>query len=55
MIRNSRKGGVAVVKKLALVAICLAYLCGNAMAQDAKTVIADAQKALGDLKSITYS
>jgi glyoxylase-like metal-dependent hydrolase (beta-lactamase superfamily II) len=25
------------------------------MAQDAKTVIADAQKALGDLKSITYS
>ena len=43
------------VKKLALVAICLAYLCGNAMAQDAKTVIANAQKALGDLKSITYS
>ena len=25
------------------------------MAQDAKTVIANAQKALGDLKSITYS
>jgi glyoxylase-like metal-dependent hydrolase (beta-lactamase superfamily II) len=25
------------------------------MAQDAKTVVADAQKALGDLKSITYS
>src|SRR6185436_16351846 len=25
------------------------------MAQDAKTVIADAQKAMGDLKSITYS
>ena len=43
------------VKKLALVAICLAFLCGNAMAQDAKTVIANAQKALGDLKSITYS
>ena len=43
------------VKKLAVTAICLAYLCGNAMAQDAKTVIANAQKALGDLKSITYS
>src|SRR5215813_5958237 len=49
------KGGLAVVKKLAVVAICVAYLCGNAMAQDAKTVIANAQKALGDLKSITYS
>src|SRR4051794_29923719 len=35
--------------------MCLAYLCGNAAAQDAKTVIANAQKALGDLKSITYS
>ena len=43
------------MKKLAVFAICLAYLCGNAMAQDAKTVIANAQKALGDLKSITYS
>jgi glyoxylase-like metal-dependent hydrolase (beta-lactamase superfamily II) len=44
-----------VLKKLAGVAICLAFLCGSAMAQDAKTVIASAQKALGDLKSITYS
>ena len=43
------------VKRLALVAICLAYPCGNAVAQDAKTVIANAQKALGDPKSITYS
>src|SRR5215468_9698741 len=43
------------VKKLAVIAFCLACLCGNAMAQDAKTVIANAQKALGDLKSITYS
>ena len=50
-----RTGGVAVVKKLAAVAICLASLSGNAMAQDAKTVIANAQKALGDPKSITYS
>ncbi len=43
------------MKKLAVVAICAACLCGNAMAQDGKTVIANAQKALGDLKSITYS
>ncbi len=43
------------VRKLTLVAICLASLCGNAMAQDAKTVIANAQKALGDVKSVTYS
>src|SRR5258708_36101566 len=43
------------MKKLAVFAICLAYLCGNAMAQDAKTVIANAQKVLGDVKSITYS
>ena len=42
-------------KKLALGAICLAIMCGSSMAQDAKTVIANAQKALGDLKSITYS
>ena len=42
------------VKRLALVAICLAS-AGNAAAQDAKTVIANAQKALGDPKSITYS
>jgi glyoxylase-like metal-dependent hydrolase (beta-lactamase superfamily II) len=44
-----------VVKKLAFVAICLASLSGNALAQDAKTAIANAQKALGDPKSITYS
>jgi glyoxylase-like metal-dependent hydrolase (beta-lactamase superfamily II) len=43
------------MKRITVVAICLAYLCGNAMAQDAKTVITNAQKALGDLKSITYS
>src|SRR6478672_8346800 len=35
--------------------MCLACLTGNAWAQDAKTVIANAQKALGDPKSITYS
>ena len=43
------------LKKLAVAAMCLAFLCGSAVAQDAKTVIANAQKALGDLKSITYS
>jgi glyoxylase-like metal-dependent hydrolase (beta-lactamase superfamily II) len=44
-----------VIKKLSAVAMCVAFLCANAMAQDAKTVIANAQKALGDVKSITYS
>jgi len=43
------------MKKVAIAAICFAFLCGSAMAQDAKTVIANAQKALGDVKSITYS
>ena len=54
-LRVVETGGVAVLKRLAAVAICLAYPCGTAMAQDAKTVIANAQKALGDPKSITYS
>ena len=43
------------VTKLALGAISLSFACASAMAQDAKTVIADAQKALGDPTSITYS
>ena len=43
------------LKKILVVAICLAFLSGTAMAQDARPVIANAQKALGDLKSITYS
>lgn len=43
------------VRTLVLLAICLAFPCGSAMAQDARTVIVNAQKALGDLKSITYS
>jgi glyoxylase-like metal-dependent hydrolase (beta-lactamase superfamily II) len=43
------------MRKLALIAIGLAALCGTAAAQDAKAVIANAQKALGDVKSITYS
>jgi len=44
-----------VVRKLALAAVCLSFLCGSALAQDAKTVVANAQKALGDPTSITYS
>src|SRR5262245_56080915 len=48
-------GGEVVVKKLALVALCFTYLCVTAIAQDVKAVIASAQKALGDPKSITYS
>ena len=43
------------MKTLAVVVICLAFPCGSALAQDAKAVIASAQKALGDVKSITYS
>jgi glyoxylase-like metal-dependent hydrolase (beta-lactamase superfamily II) len=41
--------------KVALAAASLSLLCASAMAQDAKTVIANAQKALGDPTSITYS
>jgi glyoxylase-like metal-dependent hydrolase (beta-lactamase superfamily II) len=40
---------------LSVIAICLTFLCGNALAQDAQAVIASAQKALGDVKSVTYS
>ena len=43
------------LRKLALIGICLAFTAGNAMAQDAATVIANARKALGDPKSVTYS
>jgi glyoxylase-like metal-dependent hydrolase (beta-lactamase superfamily II) len=43
-----------VLKKFAVAAVCFA-LAGSALAQDAKTVIANAQKALGDVSSITYS
>ncbi|MEO5923795.1 MAG: MBL fold metallo-hydrolase [Bryobacteraceae bacterium] len=42
-------------KRLIGVAICGALVGGAAMAQDAKTVIANAQNAQGNLKSITYS
>jgi glyoxylase-like metal-dependent hydrolase (beta-lactamase superfamily II) len=43
------------VKKLALTALCATYLSGYALAQDARTVITDAQRALGNPQSITYS
>ena len=43
------------MKKLALAAIGAAYLCGSAMAQDARTTITNAQRALGNVQSITYS
>jgi glyoxylase-like metal-dependent hydrolase (beta-lactamase superfamily II) len=43
------------VKKLALTALCATYLSGYALAQDARTVISDAQRALGNPQSITYS
>ena len=43
------------MRKLSIAAVCVAFLCGSAMAQDAKTAIANAQKALGDVKSLTYS
>ena len=49
------QGGVVVVKKLALVTLCVAALSSSAWAQDAKAVIASAKKALGDPTSITYS
>jgi glyoxylase-like metal-dependent hydrolase (beta-lactamase superfamily II) len=43
------------VKRLLFLAICLAFPSADALAQDAKTVIANAQKALGDPTAITYS
>ena len=43
------------VRKLALAAIGVSVLCGTAVAQEARTVIANAQRALGNVQSITYS
>lgn len=43
------------MKKLALGAMCVAFLSGSAVAQDASTVIAAAQRALGNPQSVTYS
>ena len=47
--------GETVNKNLGLAAICATFLCGTALAQDAKTTIANAEKALGNVKAITYS
>ncbi len=43
------------MKKLWLAVLGLSFLCGIATAQDAATVIANAEKALGNVRSITYS
>jgi glyoxylase-like metal-dependent hydrolase (beta-lactamase superfamily II) len=48
-------GGIAVIKKLGLAAVCALSLNAAALAQDAKAVIANAQTALGNVRSITYS
>jgi hypothetical protein len=45
----------AVINNTVRLAVCLTFLAGTASAQDAAGVIAAAQKALGDPKSITYS
>ncbi len=42
-------------KKLVLAALGTMLLCANAFAQDVNTVIANAQKALGNPKAVTYS
>src|SRR5207342_1843612 len=47
--------GAAVLKTLSFFAIGLTCLSGNAMAQDAGAVIANAQKALAGVTSVTYS
>jgi glyoxylase-like metal-dependent hydrolase (beta-lactamase superfamily II) len=43
------------MKRLVLVAICFGFTGANALAQDARAVVTAAQKAAGDLRSITYS
>ena len=42
-------------KQISLIAICIMCLGGYAAAQDANTVISNAQMALGNPASITYS
>jgi glyoxylase-like metal-dependent hydrolase (beta-lactamase superfamily II) len=43
------------MKKLATAIVAAVCLCASALAQDARTVIANAQSALGNVQSITYS
>src|SRR3954469_12027673 len=54
-VSGSPSGGNAVLKKLSVLALGFTCVSGTAFAQDASAVIAAAQKALGDVKSITYS
>ena len=42
------------LKKLGATAFCISILGGNALAQDAAQLIADARAALGDVQSISY-
>lgn len=49
------KKGKSVYKKLAVAGICAVLAGTSAMAQNARSVISDAQRALGDVDSITYS
>jgi glyoxylase-like metal-dependent hydrolase (beta-lactamase superfamily II) len=43
------------MKRLALIALCLGVTSSSALAQDARTAVANARKALGDVTAITYS
>src|SRR5690606_31130573 len=54
-INKARGKGERMVTRLALAALCASSLCGIALAQDADTVIENAQRALGNVQSITYS
>jgi hypothetical protein len=55
MLFHALKGELTMTRTLALASIFTAVLWDTAMAQDARTVIADAQRALGNAESVTYS
>jgi glyoxylase-like metal-dependent hydrolase (beta-lactamase superfamily II) len=55
VVAAEKERGNAVIKKLALAAVAASCLSASALAQDANTVIANAQSALGNVQSITYS
>jgi glyoxylase-like metal-dependent hydrolase (beta-lactamase superfamily II) len=44
-----------VVRNSVLAALCMSVICGTAAAQNARTVIANAERALGNVDSITYA
>src|SRR6266849_6211278 len=52
---RSRSKGEVMAKKLWIALMTLALVAGIASAQDAKTVLQNAAKAMGDVKSIQYS